>query len=802
MPRFALVLCGLVAASSCWTSAVCAQAPTLNPPFPMGVQRGVKLDLLLTGANLHDPTAVVASFPVAASFPPENNNGKDPAKLTVRLDVPADAPLGWHTLRLVTKRGLSNFRLFCVDDLPQVLKAGAPNAPDQAQPIPIPCVLCGTMEREKTDYYKLTVQAGQRVSFEMFGRRLGSPLDPQIALLHPQTQRQLAFADDSPGQSKDPRLTYVFKESGAVLLEVRDVRYQGGQDWRYRIRIGDFPLASVPVPLAAKRGTSTVVRFAGPLVDLNQAVSVNAPADPNLEAISIWPRSNPVFPEQPNGLPGWPVALRLTDLPELTESEASASPAQAQLVPIPGAVSGRFLKPGEKDHYRLALKQGQRVLVKGLAHEAGSPTTLYLTLLDAAGKQLAASEPAQEPARIDFTAPAEGAYSIAAEHLHYNGGPDEAYRIEVRPYEPSFQVNASADRLTLWQGAAAVLTVTAQREGFDGPIDVAVQHPPGVAGQTTIPAGRTQGLLVLSAAAQAALRTEPLRLVGTAAINGKPVSQPVTIEPLVKQALGNLPYPPLRLSKEMAVSVLPAAPFTFKAAYVHPEGVRGLSVPVQLTVEKKAGFDEEVTFGTLSLPPAPNQPPPLPPLAAKLPKGQTTLRGELKPAAATPDGTALAATATASANGIAYVLAVPLPPLKLTLPHELTVEAPAEVRLPTPKADPAGAALLDGLGAGPGFLRLLEEASAKAAKPPTVKVKAVRKGGYTGPILVELKNLPAGVTAVPTAIPDQQSEIAIPLAIAANAAVGKKADVIAEGKALGAGNQQANSPPFTLNVAK
>src|SRR5262245_40867958 len=71
------------------------QAPVLAPPAPLGVQRGTPLELTLTGTNLSEPTALWTNFPAKVTIPTDNNNGKDPAKLRVLLDVPKDAPLGF-----------------------------------------------------------------------------------------------------------------------------------------------------------------------------------------------------------------------------------------------------------------------------------------------------------------------------------------------------------------------------------------------------------------------------------------------------------------------------------------------------------------------------------------------------------------------------------------------------------------------------------------------------------------------------------------------------------------------------------
>src|SRR5262249_54255855 len=98
-------------------------APVLNIPTPLGTQRGPPLELTLPGTSLAEPTGLLISFPGKVTIPTDNKNGLDNTKLRVRLEVPADAPLGYHSLRLATTRGMSNLRLFCIDDLPQVLKA-------------------------------------------------------------------------------------------------------------------------------------------------------------------------------------------------------------------------------------------------------------------------------------------------------------------------------------------------------------------------------------------------------------------------------------------------------------------------------------------------------------------------------------------------------------------------------------------------------------------------------------------------------------------------------------------------------
>ena len=182
---------------------------------------------------------------------------------------------------------MSNLRLFCIDDLPQVMALPASRKKETAQAVAVPSVVVGTAAAEQTDYFKITAKAGERVSIEVLGRRLGSAFDPQLSLLDARSGRELAYSNDSPGLQTDARLTYTFKGAGDYLIEVRDVTYRGGPDFHYRLRIGDFPCATTPIPMAAKRGSKVALHFAGPNVEGVAPVEVLVPTDPLLSAIQV-----------------------------------------------------------------------------------------------------------------------------------------------------------------------------------------------------------------------------------------------------------------------------------------------------------------------------------------------------------------------------------------------------------------------------------------------------------------------------------------------------------------------------------
>jgi hypothetical protein len=730
------------------------------------MQRGTTLELTLTGTNLAEPTGLWTSFPAKVTVPADNNNGKDNAKLRVVLEVPKDAPLGFHGLRLATTRGLSNLRLFCIDDLPQVAEVETNHSKTTPQPVPVPCVVTGRADAEVSDYFKVSVKAGQRLSFEILGRRLGSAFDPQLALLDARTGRELpgGYSNDAPGLQTDPRLTYTFKEAGDYLIEVRDVMYRGGADFAYRLRIGDFPCATTPVPLAAKRGSKVSVQFAGPQVEGVPPVEVQVPTDPAVN--TVW-----VVPVGPSGLPGWPVALAVSDLDEVQEQEPNNEPAQATRIPVPCGVTGRFQEKGDLDHYVFTAKKGQRLIIEAHTLELYSPTEVYLVLKDAKGAQLAASNPMTAP-RLDFNPPADGDYTLAVEHLHYWGGPSEVYRVTVTPYEPGFELLLALDRYDVAPGGFVAVPVFAVRHDFTGPIEVTVAGPAGISGQVTLPNTPPPapnqplppaGTLLLRATPEVPMGPNLFTVQGKATINGKPVTEYASVRTPVSQGLANLPYPPRHLYTQVGLAVTEKPPFTLAAKFDQADWLRGGPATATVTATRAAGFAEEIALSTAPLPPN------VAPGLKNIPKGQNEVKVQLTPAANAALGSfPITFIGKAKAGAKEFTVHSLPTDLVLTLPFDLKPE-------PLPVKVTAGA---------------------KAV----LKVTAVRKGGYQGPIGVELRNLPANVTAAKGTIDMGQTAVDVEVTAAPAAAAGDKADVNVLGTAVAAANQQNASTNFTVSV--
>lgn len=626
------------------------QAPTLTTPASLGVKRGTATELTLAGTNLADATAVIYSGPGTATIPTDNKNGSEAAKLRVKVDVPADAPVGLYTIRVATRHGVSNLRPFVVDELTGVVEVDNNRTKDTAQPIEAPCSVSGRADPEASDYFRVKVAAGQRLTFEVLARRIGSPLDPIVVLHDAKTKRELVdlYADDTPGLQGDARLTHTFKDASEILVEVRDTTYRGGADYAYRLRVGEFPGATTAFPLAVQRGQEAKVGFAGPGAESIAPVAVRAPTDPTLVAVYAAPK----FASGPSG---WPLPVRLSDSPELTEQEPNDDTGKANKLPVPGGVSGRFGAKGDTDHYKITAAKGQKLTIAALTYEVNAPTEVLIRVLDGKGAELARSNPQQPAARVEFTPPADGEFVVACEHLNYLFGPNEVYHLSVRPATPDFDVALALDRYEAPAGGGTGVAVTniARLNGYAGPVELSVVGNDNLSGKLIVPAGQTQAFVPLMVKAGAKPGAYPFRVQAKATIDGKDVVRFAALTDVVKTSMGGIPNPPPELLTGCAVAVIEKPSFSVKLT-PDPTGAEK-GKPGKVVVEvTRDGADAEIVLAPLFGPPN------LTPAVKPIPKGQSKAEFPVTVAPNAPVGlNPLVLRATTKIGGKDYVVTPP-----------------------------------------------------------------------------------------------------------------------------------------------
>ncbi|MFO0897896.1 MAG: pre-peptidase C-terminal domain-containing protein [Pirellulales bacterium] len=722
---------GVLVASAAGTAL--AQAPAVSSITPWAVPPGGSADLTIAGGNLQDATGVWTNLACSVDLAPGvENNGKTPERVVYRVTAPSEAAVGIYGLRVATQRGISPLRLFMVDDLPSIAENGQNHSPETAQQAPIPVAIDGACDPQAMDYYKFDARAGQKLTLEAVARRLGSKLDPMLRVLGPEG-RELAYSDDEEGLGADGRVRLTIPADGTYLVEIRDIRYDGGGEHRYRLRIGDYPLVSVPYPLAVRAGTKGAVEFCGNVADelAFETKSIVAPAAGGLLPVSLrWPQ----------GQGSAFTTLEISDLPECLEFEPNDTPETAVAIAAPSAVNGRFDKPRDRDQYRFDAKAGQRFRFTAHTRRLGSPSDLYLRVYNSEGGQLAeADDSGRDDVVLDFTAPADGQFRLAVEDLNRRGGPQHAYRLECVAYEPGFTLSVEAEKFDVPHAGVLAAKVTSGRRDYNGPIALAIEGLPegSKVDGATIAEGQNEANLRVTLPASAAAGTfAALRIVGTAKVGEQTLSAVATAEDALRDPLGGQPFPPADLSRAIGLGIGGDFPPFLKLsvdgdAAVLPQLAGGANLVVKL--ERSNGFDGDVPLAVSLLPSGVS-------LEAKpIEKGKNEVTLAIKaPEGLAPGEYRAQLTATATHQN---------QPGKAELSVPLRIVAPATAAIAPAGALPAGGT-------------------------QKVKITLTRLGEGHGPAKIEWRGLPPGVTAPETELPADKPEVEVEFAAAADAPKG------------------------------
>ncbi len=483
--------------------ALVAKPPKIRSILPLAAAPGQATEVVITGENLERVTGLWTSFDAKTSIVAgEKRDGKT---LRIRIEVPGETPVGIGAVRATGPGGLSNPRLFAIDDLP-TRTAGVKNgSASDAHAIEPPCAIDSQTKTDQVHYYSFKAVAGQELSLEVMSQRLGSGLDPVLRILDP-SRRELAYSNDSLGA--DSRISWRAEKNGTYLLELRDVTWRGGEGFDYRLRIGDFPLISAPYPMRAEQGKPAKISIAGVGSAGIKPRDVLLPEGSNGRAFSLAVR-------RPGGSSSNFVTLLSSDLPELLEKEPNNQAGSAVRLEYPCAINGRFSSKGDRDYYSIEGKKGERVLISGETQRSGSPTDLFLRLETPEGEKIADAEdqsydPGEDKQKgknyyfdegsIDHTFTSDGQVILMVEDLTGRGGPEHVYRIEVRPTKGRFSLEFSQTSYHAPAGGSFKVKIHCRRNGYNGPVELeAAGLPAGAkAGKARIDKGKTSVELPIS----------------------------------------------------------------------------------------------------------------------------------------------------------------------------------------------------------------------------------------------------------------------------------------------------------------
>ncbi len=221
------------------------ELPFITSIFPLGGQKGQKVDIALFGRNLSQ-THIYGKLPV------------DNAQVR-------------HIS--VKKSGYrSNAMPFALDRIGDRLEVEPNDTPAQAQPIHLPIWMNGRIQQVgDVDFFAFSGKKGDSVSVEVAARRLNSPLDSVIELTGPGLETPVRNDDNvDTGENHlflgaglvthhaDSYLLQKLPATGIYYLQIGDTQSKGGNDYAYRLRISpphpDFKLYMDPSGLKIAPG--------------------------------------------------------------------------------------------------------------------------------------------------------------------------------------------------------------------------------------------------------------------------------------------------------------------------------------------------------------------------------------------------------------------------------------------------------------------------------------------------------------------------------------------------------------------
>jgi len=182
----------------------------------------------------------------------------------VTMDTREKRP-GVHPLSVSRGELVSNHVPFAVDTLPECLEKESNDSPERAQPITLPMIINGRIDRSgDRDVFRFEGHAGEQIVAEVYARWLDSPLDSVLKLTGA-AGRQLAFNDDHEDKGSglnthhaDSLIRATLPAEGTYYIHLGDAQRQGGPEYAYRLRLSaprpDFELRICPSAINAGAG--------------------------------------------------------------------------------------------------------------------------------------------------------------------------------------------------------------------------------------------------------------------------------------------------------------------------------------------------------------------------------------------------------------------------------------------------------------------------------------------------------------------------------------------------------------------
>jgi hypothetical protein len=613
-----------------------ARLDTVTPP---GGKIGTTVEVVLSGADLEDITALYFSDGrlKAELVPPPPPDPKvknpPPHPLMFKVTIPADMPVGIYDVRAVGKWGITNPRAFAVGDLAEVMEKEPNNDVDKAQKVELNTTINGNIgATTDVDYSVFTGKKGQRVLVICEASSIDSKLNPLVEVY---TTKGLRLAGNSQYFDRNAVVDCILPDDGDYLVRLSDFAYQaGGAAYFYRLSITTAPWIDAVYPPAVEKGKPATLTLFGrnlPGGKIEPGLTYSGrpmeKAQVQYNPMAMGPGKDNLLDfkglllpptvalegtefrvKNPTGSSN-PALLTFTDAPVVLANGKNNALDQAQKVNLPCTVCGILEKEGEQDWYSFAGKKGDVLSFECFGDRLGSPRGFHLQVRKVDGKDnpiVATFEtnpefpaPNQgftfdtEDPKGKFAIPTDGDYllQVTTHGGQKATGARVVYRVDLNKEKPDFRLllveneNDHAGSFTVNKGGSQEIYVhLIRQDGFDGEVLLEAEGLPS--GVTCVPQvvgpKIKKGTLVVQAAEGAPDSAGPIKIKGTALIDGKAVVRPAQAACVVWPVPPQGQIPAIsRLTRSICMAVRDKGPFALTV------DTKDLSVPVGGNLEFK-----------------------------------------------------------------------------------------------------------------------------------------------------------------------------------------------------------------------
>ena len=762
--------------------------PALSTISPQGAQQGQNVAVTLKGKNLDTATAVWFSGTgitaeirqqtqqAAVLFNGDGISGRVPTdmQLVAALTIDPNAPLGIQQMRIVTPYGVSNAQNFVVGNLPEIDENEAAEDTEMSNWLGLPVTVNGKIASiDDQDSFSFNLKKDAKLLCEVTAQRIGSPLDSYLVL---QDANGAEVAKSGQGNGLDSLLNYTAPAAGKYTLHIRDIRYKGGNGFRYRLSIGELPYLETIFPLGGRRGTDNTIAVTGANLETVNAIQVSIDAETPKGAKTLRVKT-------PSGLTSNPHPFSIGSLAEMRETEPNNAAEKANAVNVPITINGKIDKAGDVDQFAFEIKAPQLLVFEVEALRLSSQLDALLTLYGAEKQTDAATDmetdsPEKEQvlmvnddasgtdARIDWNFTEAGKYTVAIRDLNNQGGNAYAYRLNIRPLEPNFTLSAvvldsqnrpsGLDSPRVSRGGTFTMQVNVNRlDRLSGPIRLHCPTLPKTfeVSPAVIETGQNKALLTVTAPWDAPLGLMPFTVAGVSAVGSRQVERTI--------------------SSPMLLTVMEAPAYTLTLAEISTSVTHNKTTTLHVTANRRADFTGPITLSVVGLPPR---------VSAKAVtiatgKNEAVLsvragsfeRREQFSVVPVPGINYISVVGTATIDRESVSQSTPAIPLTiLEAPFIVTVE-PLRFSIVFPATVTANADLTaDTVAIAANLTADTESAVETETETPVTKeailtLTIVRQGGFTDTVTLTPIDLPDGFTTEAVTIPVNETEVKVPL---------------------------------------